>query len=47
LFLNVDVLKMVLPGGSHATRIKKFHPEDQQKIMKTLKQWLLQSNEKG
>ncbi|HSH65537.1 MAG TPA: S28 family serine protease [Bacteroidia bacterium] len=44
---NVDALKMVLPGGSHATRIKKFPPEDQQKIMKTLKQWLLQSNEKG
>jgi len=37
---NVDALKMVLPQGSHATRIKHF-PEDQQKlILTTINNWL-------
>jgi len=38
--LNLDALKMVLPGGSHATRVKNFPKEDQDKIMKTLDSWL-------
>lgn len=37
---NVDALKMVLPGGSHATRVKHFPKEDQDKIMATLNRWL-------
>ena len=37
---NVDALKMMLPGGSHATRVKDFSKEDQEKIMKTLARWL-------
>lgn len=37
---NVDALKMVLKGGSHATRIKHFSSEDQAKIMQTLNRWL-------
>jgi hypothetical protein len=44
---TVDALKMVLPGGSHATRIKNFPPESQEKIMQTLKRWLFISPEKG
>jgi hypothetical protein len=44
---TVDALKMVLPGGSHATRIKNFPPESQEKIMQTLKRWLLIDSEKG
>ncbi|MCV9933516.1 S28 family serine protease [Flavobacterium sp. LS1R47] len=39
---KLDALKMVLPGGSHATRIKNFPEQDQEKIMKTLKNWLAQ-----
>lgn len=37
---SVDALKMVLPGGSHATRVKHFPKEDQEKIMETLERWL-------
>lgn len=37
---RLDALKMVLPGGSHSTRVKDFPKEDQQKIMKTLERWL-------
>jgi hypothetical protein len=37
---SLDALKMVLPGGSHATRVKNFPKEDQEKIMKTLDRWL-------
>ncbi|OSY87334.1 hypothetical protein WH52_11850 [Tenacibaculum holothuriorum] len=37
---NVDALKMTLAKGSHATRIKDFSKEDQQKIYKTLQRWL-------
>lgn len=37
---NVDALKMVLPGGSHATRVRHFPKEDQEKIMNTLNKWL-------
>ena len=37
---NVDALKMVLPGGSHATRVKDFSKEDQDKIKGTLNRWL-------
>jgi hypothetical protein len=44
---TVDALKMVLPGGSHATRIKNFPPESQEKIMQTLKRWLFINPEEG
>jgi hypothetical protein len=37
---KIDALKMVLPGGSHATRVKHFSKEDQDKIMGTLERWL-------
>lgn len=37
---KLDALKMVLPGGSHSTRVKHFPQEDQEKIMKTLERWL-------
>ena len=37
---NLDALKMVLAGGSHATRIKNFSEQDQDKIMNTLTRWL-------
>jgi hypothetical protein len=37
---NTECLKMVLPGGSHATRIPDFTAEDQAKIYATLSQWL-------
>ena len=37
---DLDALKMVLPGGSHATRVKNFPKEDQEKIMATLHRWL-------
>ncbi len=44
---NVDALKMVLLGGSHGTRIKNFPEESQEKIMQTLKRWLLISSDKS
>lgn len=37
---SLDALKMVLPGGSHATRVKNFPKEDQEKIIATLNGWL-------
>lgn len=37
---NLDALKMVLPGGSHATRIKNFPEQDQEKAIKLLNRWL-------
>ncbi|WP_268848023.1 S28 family serine protease [Flavobacterium aestivum] len=37
---KLDALKMVLPGGSHSTRVKNFPKEDQEKIMATLDRWL-------
>ncbi|AND63382.1 hypothetical protein AX766_02565 [Flavobacterium covae] len=37
---KLDALKMVLPQGTHATRIKHFSKEDQQKIMNILTKWL-------
>lgn len=37
---NLDALKMVLPKGSHATRVKDFSKEDQVIIMQTLEKWL-------
>lgn len=37
---SVDALKMILKGGSHATRIKHFSTEDQQLILNKLKAWL-------
>lgn len=45
--ITVDALKMVLPGGSHATRIKNFPQESQDKIMQTLNRWLFINPEKG
>lgn len=38
---NLDALKMVLPEGSHATRIKNFPKEEQEKAIQLLKKWLL------
>ncbi len=37
---HLDALMMVLPKGSHSTRIKDFSEADQQKIMRTLDSWL-------
>lgn len=37
---GVDALKMVLPEGSHSTRVKNFSVKDQEIIMKTLNRWL-------
>jgi hypothetical protein len=37
---DLDILKMVLPTGTHATRVRHFSKEDQQKIMETLNKWL-------
>ncbi len=37
---QLDALMMVLPKGSHSTRIKNFPKNDQQKIMTTLNKWL-------
>ena len=37
---HVDVLKMVLKGGSHSTRIHHFSKEDQQRIYDKLQNWL-------
>lgn len=35
-----NALRMVNPGGHHATRIADFPPEDQEKIFQTLETWL-------
>ncbi len=37
---NTNCLKMVLQGGSHATRIKDFAPAEQAQIYITLGNWL-------
>jgi hypothetical protein len=37
---NPDCLEMILPGGSHSTRIRNFPPEDQAFIINTLGGWL-------
>lgn len=37
---SVDALKMVLPGGSHSTRVKNFSEKDQAIIMDKLNNWL-------
>ncbi len=37
---KTNALKMVKKGGCHSTRIKDFSPEEQQKIMDTLRSWL-------
>ncbi|WP_106792308.1 S28 family serine protease [Aquimarina sp. Aq78] len=37
---HVNALKMVLPKGSHSTRIKNFSKEDQRKIYDKLQTWL-------
>jgi hypothetical protein len=37
---HVNALKMVLPKGSHSTRIKNFSKEDQRKIYDKLQAWL-------
>jgi hypothetical protein len=37
---GVDALKMVLPQGSHSTRVKDFAENDQKLIMDTLTKWL-------
>ena len=37
---ETNALRMVNPGGHHATRIADFSPEDQAKIFQTLEAWL-------
>lgn len=37
---KLDALKMVLPGGSHTTRVKDFPESDKKRIMETLSRWL-------
>ena len=37
---NVDALKMVLPTGSHKTRVKDFSDQDKKIIMEKLNKWL-------
>lgn len=37
---KLDALKMVLPTGTHRTRIKDFNEKDQQLIKNTLHRWL-------
>ncbi|WP_316636295.1 S28 family serine protease [uncultured Flavobacterium sp.] len=37
---KLDALKMVLPTGSHATRVKDFPENDKKLIMETLARWL-------
>lgn len=37
---GVDALKMILPEGSHSTRVKNFPKDDQEKIIETLNRWL-------
>ena len=37
---ETNALRMVNPGGHHATRIADFSPEDQAKIFQTLEVWL-------
>lgn len=37
---GVDALKMILPEGSHSTRVKDFPKDGQEKIIETLNRWL-------
>ncbi|RKR11059.1 PS-10 peptidase S37 [Flavobacterium sp. 90] len=37
---KLDALKMVLPAGSHSTRVKNFPEKDQKLIKETLNRWL-------
>jgi hypothetical protein len=37
---KLDALKMVLPTGSHSTRVKDFPENDKKRIMETLARWL-------
>ncbi len=37
---RTNALKMVLPGGSHATRLKDFSEEEQKRAVELIKQWL-------
>jgi len=37
---NTNSIKMILPGGSHRTRIRHFSPEDKEKIYSKLEKWL-------
>lgn len=37
---GLDVLKMILKTGTHATRVKHFPKEDQQKIREILNNWI-------
>ncbi|MBC5838397.1 S28 family serine protease [Flavobacterium muglaense] len=37
---KLDALKMVLPEGSHSTRVKNFPEKEQALIMETLNRWL-------
>ena len=37
---KLDALKMVLPKGSHSTRVKNFPEKEQALIMETLNRWL-------
>jgi hypothetical protein len=36
----VNALKMVLKGGFHATRLKDFKEEEQNKAIDLIKEWL-------
>lgn len=42
---NVDAVKIVLPGGSHKTRIASFDAAGRQKIYSTIQRWLGESVE--
>lgn len=37
---NLNILKMVLPTGTHATRVTNFSEADQKKIINTLNDWI-------
>jgi hypothetical protein len=41
---KLDYKMMVLPGGSHSTRIGSFSSQDQTQIMSTLNRWLAETN---
>jgi hypothetical protein len=41
---KLDALKMVLPQGSHATRVKDFPEKEQSLILETLNRWLGESS---
>jgi hypothetical protein len=37
---RINALKMVLPGGFHATRLKDFSEEEQKNAIDLIKSWL-------